>query len=221
MSKLFGNIHLVWRKGKGHRRISVGIIKSNATDGAFFQYAPEGVKEAKTQGFLGYPGLSLDKEIHADNILGVFSQRLLKPERQDVKSYYDFWQVSRDRMSDPLCLLAYTQGLLPTDNFEFLADFNPSNGQQFITELAGLSYFQVKANEVSIGDKLSFIKEPNNNVDGKAIAIIGDRKLGYIKIIHSRVFYKNYKTPPTVEVYHLEGKEQVTKLFLKVTFQKI
>ncbi|PTM03596.1 MAG: hypothetical protein DA405_09910 [Bacteroidetes bacterium] len=216
MNKLFGNLHLVWRKGRGHRRISVGLVKSNATDGLVFQYLPDGVAMAKLEGFQGYPGLTLDKEIQTSNILDVFSQRLLKPERQDVKSYYQFWQVDSDYRANPLRLLAYTQGLLPTDNFEFLADFNPIRGQQFITELAGLSHSQVKLSEVQLGDELHFKKEPDNSRDKYAVAIYGSRKLGYVKIVHSRIFYKNPKSRPKISIHHIEGKNQVTKLFLKI-----
>ena len=45
--KAIGNIHLIWRPGKGSRRISVGTIKKSASEGIRFQYNQEGVEEAK------------------------------------------------------------------------------------------------------------------------------------------------------------------------------
>ena len=219
MSKLFGNIHLVWRKGQGHRRISIGVIKRNATRGILFEYSEDGVKKAEQQGFSGYPGLSLDKNVHVANIPEIFSKRLLKPERNDVKTYYDFWNISRNNMTDPLHLLAYTQGLLPTDNFEFLADFNPVINQRFITELAGLSHYKVKSDTVNIGDRLKFKKEPDNQNDKYAVAIFHKQKIGYIKIIHSRIFYKSLNKIPLIKVYHTEGGEYINKLFCSVELQ--
>jgi hypothetical protein len=41
-----GNIHLIWRAGKGSRRISVGTIKK-CSEG-IFQYNQEGVKQARS-----------------------------------------------------------------------------------------------------------------------------------------------------------------------------
>lgn len=52
--KAIGNIYLIWRKGRGSRRISVGIIRLNATEGARFSYLEQGVLKAKEQGFTCY-----------------------------------------------------------------------------------------------------------------------------------------------------------------------
>ena len=41
--KAIGNIHLIWRSGKGSRRISVGTIKNSASEGIRFQYNQKGV----------------------------------------------------------------------------------------------------------------------------------------------------------------------------------
>ena len=49
--KAIGNIQLIWRPGKGSRRISIGSIKKNETDGVRFQYNASGVEQAKKMGF--------------------------------------------------------------------------------------------------------------------------------------------------------------------------
>ena len=54
--KAISNIYLAWRKGKGSRRIIVGVIKNNALEGTRFNYIAKGVDEAKKFGFTSYEG---------------------------------------------------------------------------------------------------------------------------------------------------------------------
>ena len=44
--KSIGNIYLTWRKGKGERRISIGVIKRNKSLGTRFHYLKEGCLES-------------------------------------------------------------------------------------------------------------------------------------------------------------------------------
>ncbi len=69
--------------------------------------------------------------------LDIFAQRLIKSERPDIQNFYDFWEIEPQFKDDKFYLLGHTQGLLPTDNFEFLADYKPVEGLHFLTEIAG------------------------------------------------------------------------------------
>lgn len=217
MSKRVGNIFLIWRKGPGARRIAVGELKSNYTDGITFKYKLENVKLAENQGFTSYTGFPDIQKEYNKNVLEIFGQRLVKSERNDVTDFYEFWDVDISKKKDTYYMLAQTQGLLPIDNFEFLADFNPSKSLSFVTEIAGLSKYKLNPDILEIGDVLNYELEPQNPKDQYAVKLLKDKiELGYIKIIHSRVFHKT-KRALRVTVSHIEKNGLIKRAFLKVT----
>jgi hypothetical protein len=69
--KAIGNIHLIWRLGKGSRRISVGTIKKSASEGIRFQYNQEGVKQAKKLGFVHYEGFPDTDKVYTENVIEI------------------------------------------------------------------------------------------------------------------------------------------------------
>lgn len=190
--KTIGNIYLTWRKGKGERRIPIGLIRRNIADGTRFIYLEKGVEKARTLGFSVYEGFPDIKKVYTENVIAIFGQRLMRSERNDIKDFYDFWLIEDKYKKDDYYLLAHTQGILPTDNYEFLADFNPSKSLEFITEIAGLSKIDLPLNILKVGDVLRYEKEvPENVYDKYAIKVYKDDLfLGYVKIIHNRIFNK-------------------------------
>lgn len=217
--KAIGNIHLIWRTGKGSSRISVGTIKKSTTEGIRFQYNKEGLKEAKKLGFVHYesfPDTSEDK-IYTENVIEIFGQRLMRSERPDLQDFYDFWSIDLSKKEDKLYMLAFTQGLLPTDNFEFLADFNPVKDLVFVTEITGLNEAKIDSNLVSKGDVLRYELEPNNSFDNKAVQVYKDNLyLGHIKLIHCRVFHK-IKKQLNLTVQGVEKNGVLNRVFVKCT----
>lgn len=192
--KAIGNIQLIWRPGKGSSRISVGIIRKNESDGVRFQYNLLGVEAAKKLGFEHYEGFPDTKKIYSENVLQIFGQRLIKSERTDSKDFYDFWNVDVSKAKHKFYMLAFTQGLLPTDNFEFLADFNPVKNLSFITEITNLTESQISSDNISIGNFLRYELEPENQYDKFAVKVFkNDLYLGHIKLIHCNVFHKTKK----------------------------
>lgn len=192
--KAIGNIHLIWRLGKGSRRISVGTIKKSASEGIRFQYNQEGVAEAKKLGFIHYEGFPDTNKVYKENVIEIFGQRLMRSERPDLKDFYDFWDINLSEKEDKYYMLAFTQGLLPTDSFEFLADFNPKKDLSFVTEITGLSEAKINSDLISVGDILRYELEPENSFDKMAVKVLKDNLyLGHIKFIHSRVFHKTNK----------------------------
>jgi len=217
--KTIGNIYLVWRKGKGERRIPVGIIRKNATMGIRFEYLKDGVDKAKTYGFVAYEGFPDTSKIYKENVIEIFGQRLMRSERNDIKDFYDFWQIDLKYKNDDFYMLAYTQGILPTDNYEFLADFNPVKNIAFITEISGLSKTKLAPDVLDEGDILRYEQEPDNKFAPKNTAIKlfkADVFLGYVKIIHSRAFYKRSEELK-ISVHHIEKNGLLNRVFLKVT----
>ncbi|WP_412986576.1 hypothetical protein [Pontimicrobium sp. IMCC45349] len=216
MSKT-GNIYVVWRKGQGSRRIPVGVIKNNATEGLRFKYLQKNLIEAAKEGFLPFTGFPETNKEYKENVLDILSQRLVKSERNDLSSYYDFWKVDLNKRFDPFYMLIQTQGLLPIDNFEFLADFNPNKGLNFISEIAGLTKTKVPSDMISIGDELNYKFDKTNEFDRYAVKLFKeDLFLGYVKLIHSKLFYKS-KRKVNVKVHHIEKNGVLKRVFIDIS----
>lgn len=215
MSRI-GKIYLVWRKGRGGRRIPVGEIRQSVTEGARFAYKIKEVQKAQAEGFQLYTGFpDLNKE-YTENVLDIFGQRIAKSERNDLKDFYSFWNVDLKRKQDTFYMLAMTQGIIPTDTFEFLADFNPVKGLKFISEISGLSAYQIPSDTIKVEDELSFEIEPTNEYDNQAVKLFFKTiQLGYVKMIHSRIFYKS-KITPIVKVHHIEKNGVLKRVFISI-----
>lgn len=214
--KAIAQIYLTWRKGSGDRRHIVGSIKRNATDGVRFEYIKENVEEARKDGFILYESFpDLDKKYN-ENVLDIFGQRIMRSDRADLKNFYDFWKIDLKNIDDKYYMLAYTQGMLPTDNYEFLADFNPIKGLKFVTEISGLSHFKVSGDKLSVGDKLSYLLEDINPKDKNAVKVFkDDLSLGYIKRVHNNVFVKA-KHQIDLTVKSIEKNGILKRVFVEV-----
>lgn len=207
---------MIWRKGPGTRRIPVGVIKHNKTEGVRFQYIQENLKKAFDNGFISYTGFPDVEKSYTENVLEIFSQRLPKSERNDLSTFYKFWEIDQKKKEDNLYMLAKTQGLIPIDNFEFLADFNPIKGLVFISEIAGLGKNKIDSSLISVGDLLRFEKETDNLYDKNAVKLYKDDLfLGYVKIKHSKIFYKSnggFK----ITIHHLEKNGILKRAFIRI-----
>ncbi len=217
--KAIGNIYLSWRNGKGSRRNIVGVIKQNITDGVRFNYIEEGVAEAEKFGFTVYTDFPDLKKVYNENVLDIFGQRLTKSERSDIQKYYEFWEISSSYKDNKYYLLAHTQGLLATDNFEFLADYNPITGLKFISEICSLSKRELPPALIEVGDYLEWKKETSNPYDKDAILVYkGNTEIGYIKKIHNRVFSKNGGENLKIRVKSIEKNGVISRIFIVVSF---
>lgn len=214
--KTFGNIFLIWRKGPGTRRIPVGVIKHNKTEGVRFEYLKKNLDLAYDNGFIPYTGFPDVEKVYNQNVLEIFSQRLAKSERNDLSKFYEFWKVDPKLKEDNLYMLAKTQGLIPTDNFEFLANFHPEKGLVFISEIAGLSKSKIHADLISEDDELIFEKEIDNKFDNYAVKLFkGDLFIGYVKLKHSSIFYKTDRKFK-IKIHHLEKNGIIKRAFIKI-----
>lgn len=212
-----GNIYLVWRKGAGSGRIKVGVIKTNITQGTRFNYLQSNLDKARKEGFLPFTGFPDTTKVYTENVMNIVSQRLVKAERNDLKNYFDFWKIDPSRKNDPFYMLVQTQGMIPIDNFEFLADFNPIKGLNFITEIAGLTKFKVPSETIKIGDKLNYVLDLKNTHDKYAVKLFfGKTFLGYVKLIHSRLFYKTTREIEIV-VHHIERNGFLKRVFIEIS----
>lgn len=158
----------------------------------------------------------IDKE-YTENVLEVFGQRIMKSERSDISDFYDFWEIDPTFKDDKFYLLAHTQGLTPTDNFEFLVDYNPNKNLRFLTDLANLSTLKLPSDAIKSGDVLTYKLESDNEFDDKAVKVFkGEKEVGYIKKIHSRVFYKQKGSLLKLVVKAVEQNGVIKRFFVKV-----
>lgn len=215
MTNDYSHLYLAWRKGRGHRRIIIGEIDLSANQ---FKYILEGVKEAQKMGMGVYTEFP---DVHQtyNNALSIFSSRLNKSTRTDIDRYYDYWEIPEDKRNDTAFLLARTGGMLPTDNFEMVADYNPQPDLQFVSEICSLSHRQLPPDMLSIGEELNYELEPGNEKDACAVKVYKSDKteLGYIKRIHSAVFHKDTKKNYRITVKSLERNGHLNRCFILIT----
>lgn len=216
--KDIGHIYLSWRQGFGKGRHIVGVLKRNSFEGISFQYLKEKVAEATKEGFTPYTEFpEIDRIYKGENVLEVFGQRITKSGRSDITDFLEFWEIDAKYMDNKYYLLAHTQGLMATDNFEFLADYNPKPYLRFSTDLAGLSILKLKVDTVTQGDLLRYELEPENAFDKYAVKVFkGDLLIGYIKKIHCRVFHK-YKGKLCVRVKAIDKNGILKRIFIRVS----
>jgi hypothetical protein len=215
--KELGHIYLSWRKGPGSRRHIVGVLKRNATEGVRFAYLKEGVNKARADEFSPYTEFPDTEKEYKENVIEVFGKRIMKSERSDISDFYDFWEVDPKYKDDIFYLLAHTQGLNPADNFEFLAEYNPTKNLRFLTDLAGLTTFKLPVGSLEAGDKLTYKPEPTNAFDKDAVLVLKDQTpVGYIKKIHCKVFQKRKGRPFQLTVKAVENNGFVKKVFVQV-----
>lgn len=182
-----------------------------------FEYIKTEIDEAKEEGFSPYAGFpDIDKK-YSTNVLEVFSQRLIRPDRQDIQSFYDFWEIESQFKNDKFYLLGHTQGLLPIDNFEFLADYEPIEGLHFLTDLAGLSHNHVSPSTIQPNDSLRFELDIENRHDDNAVSVFKDDIfLGHIKKIHCKIFHKLNADRLQLKVKAVEKNGRLKRIFVKV-----
>ena len=217
--KAIGTIYLTWRKGKGNSRKRVGVIKKNVSNGVSFAYLMEGVREAEKEGFTPYVDFPDVTKVYSENVLEIFGQRLIKTERPDVQKYLDFWAIDTKYKDDKFYLLAHTQGILSTDNFEFLAEFNPVKGLSFISEICGLTYTKIAPDFIHTGEELRWELDKKNKFDSNAVGVYkGTTFLGNVKLVHCNVFHKTGKQKLTIRVKSIEKNGQLNRVFINISF---
>ncbi len=218
MKKIARQIYLIWRKSRGDSRIKIGIIRRSDAGNITFQYIKESVRAASKYGFDCYPDFPDLNRVYTENVLEVFAQRLNNTDRSDILSYFDFWEIDPKYKNDKFYILAQTQGLLSTDNFEFLASFYLTKDLVFISEIAGISHYNIPASDLSVNDKLSWRLDPQNRYDDQAVQVLKDKKvLGYIKMVHNEVFHDKRADSLSITVKSIEKNGIVHRAFIKIS----
>lgn len=210
-------IVVTWRQGKGYNRIPIATVKKNESEGMTFRYLPDGVELAKKNGFVCYPDFTDTNKIYSLNMQQILSHRLNSPARPDIEKYYDFWEIPEESRDDIFRMLAYTQGLLPTDNFEFLAQYYSVSGVRFVSEITGFSESPLDTGALYEGCELKWKLEPRNEYDKKAVALYyKDQMIGHVKRIHNDVFHLKNARTLKVKVKRLEQNGHINKAYILI-----
>lgn len=219
MKRYIKQIYLIWRRGRNDSRIKVGVITKNQTEGVKFKYIPSGVKDAIEKGFNMYPDFPNPDIVYKNNVLETFAQRLTNTERGDIQKYYDYWEILPSLKNNKFYVLAQTQGLLSTDNFEFIAEYYPVKGLRFTSEICGLTKRQLPSGTLTIGESLIWKLEKNNIYDKYAVHLYkkNGQEVGYVKTIHSKVFHDSKYKRFEVKVKSLEQNGHINRAFITVS----
>lgn len=187
---MINRLYVSWQRNPHESRHIIAKIERTPENNALtFDYLPE-FDEAKQKGLSHFFGFKNVANFSPQEIEKMLSLRVISPNRKDKDDFLRFWEA--ENVTDMFDVLALTQGKSPTDNFEFLADYetNTQPIQSFITDLAGVYFQKLDAGSIYKGEILSFQKEPHNEFDKEAVAVYkGTLKLGYIKRVHNRVFH--------------------------------
>jgi hypothetical protein len=213
----FNKIQLVWRKEGGFERHSVGVLEKTPTGSVIFCYNNDAFKLRKEQGFSPYTEFGELNKIYTENVAEIFGQRLIKTDRPDVANFFHFWEVDSEKSADKFYLLGKTQGLVPTDIFEFLAEYKLTSETHFLTEVVGQSFLNIESGKVLVNDCLTVELDPNNEHDPYAVKVFkGELLLGYIKKYHSKIFYEPGADKLKLCVKALEQNGIIKRIFVKV-----
>ena len=218
MKRYIKQIYLVWRRGRSDRRIKVGRILRNQTEGVRFMYIPENLSQAVEKGFNMYPDFPNPELVYKNNVLEIFSQRLTNTERTDIQKYYEYWEINPKLKENKYYVLAQTQGLLSTDNFKFLAEYYPVRDLKFISEICGLSQTRLPSGTLKVGDVLHWKLDSKNPYDKYAVKLYKDDMfLGYVKAVHCKVFHDSKYKLFSVKIKSIEQNGHINRAFISVS----
>ncbi|MCX6214658.1 hypothetical protein [Spirosoma sp.] len=213
MKEAFSSIYLGWRPPTSEDRYLIGLITKQA-DKLTFSYIYDEVMKAARRGFFPYIEFRDTSKTYDEYVLEIFAQRLTPKSRYKTSPVFKFWEISESILEDRLATLAFTQAMLPTDNFEFLADFHPRKGLTFITDLIDLSLLPGAL--LAEGDQLTWERKTSEDgLEQQIIVSYENQKVGQVKRVHSNVF-NTYEGNIRLRVHSTEKKESLRKAFVKI-----
>ncbi|PCJ44698.1 MAG: hypothetical protein COA81_00010 [Alphaproteobacteria bacterium] len=211
---------LAWHS-KGYKRFVIGELKRQE-EGATLTYFPDSAsfKEAKKKGFEPIIVFRKPETTYSEGVMEYFMSRITRREREDFDLYLSTLAINpsdKDKISD-FALLGYGEGRLPSDGFQVINSYkNVVPPVEFVTEVAGLQFGDVKINNLQLGQSVNFVPEPNNPHDPKAVKVEVDSvKLGYINRIQSRAILSWINNGHNIQgiVFRKNGRPSAPRIYI-------
>lgn len=179
-------------------------------------------KEAKQQGFTGFPAFPLTSVQHSQNVMETLLKRLPPRSRGDFPQYLDMFRIPREAALSDFALLGYTEARLPSDGFAILLhleDFIPPF--EVVLDVAGFRHESNRSSaQLSVGEPL-FLRPAPHPKDEYAIEVWSDdNKLGYVPRLHARSLcelVKQNRTSAFIERLNGSPDRPIVRLFLTVS----
>ena len=186
-------LYLIWKDVITRRQYVVGQLSKN---GQYeFRYTGE-VEEAIKAGFAPLVSFEDIENVYTnEELFPVFSSRLPDRKRKDIKRILQKYGLEE---YDAYELLKMSGAKLPIDSLQFIdpiLDFE--NGFERKFYMAGVRHYLgcdgeecEKSIEVTRGDEVFLVREPENKYDSNAIKIVSAQKqlLGYLPRYYSQAF---------------------------------
>ena len=218
-------IYLVWQEAEHGNRYLIGELIQMPDEKYLFRYLQgNDLTEAQKRGFSCYPSFpDLNRE-YRENIIESFSMRLPSRSREDFKGFLKYWEIENPNISD-FDLLSITGAKLPTDHFEFIDPHTEKRPAQFLTELAGFSYYIQSGEDVEElkrlqeGHLVQLVRDPANPKDNYAVKVLyNNKQVGYIKRGHARTIAEALAKGKSVssQIKHVDANGIVNSVLLRV-----
>ncbi len=208
-------------------RMFVAELIRNGND-ADLVYLKESEDFLKVQSleFEGYPGFSIEKEVH-ENVLGSFMKRLPPRSRRDFGRFLDALRIkpeAKDEISD-FALLGYSGAKLPDDDFTVIHPFeNASPPFELLLPVQGYRHYkdQLPLADLSTDMQAVFEAEPDNPWDSGAVKIIiNNVRVGYVSRGLTDSFHEWMQAGLTISAYveRINGTDQNPETYLYVSVE--
>lgn len=194
-------LYVAWQDPAQRRWYPIGILSD--ADGIYsFRYT-QGALEARLysnfNGLQSFP--DLDSIYESTTLFPVFRSRLLSSNRPEYEQFLH-WLDLPERDNDPIAILARSGGKRETDKLEVFPRPKQSiNGTYsmhfFVHGIRHISGAEEKVHELSCGDRLVLIPEPENKFDQLALRLEKDgTAIGYCPRYVNSDFGKLLATGP-------------------------
>ncbi|PCI29450.1 MAG: hypothetical protein COB67_04125 [SAR324 cluster bacterium] len=180
-------LFLTWQSNQNRqKRYFVGSIVHNENNEYCFSYNinSNDYKEAREEGYTGYPAFKLGAKVFTNNVIETFMKRLPPRSRKDFKKYLSHHYLSEDFNCSDFVLISHTGVQLPSDGFDLMPDLSEASIPfEYLMEVAGTRHNITFGDfdEIELDSNASLVPEPANTYDCNAIAIhCNSQRVGYV-----------------------------------------
>lgn len=200
-------LYLIWQDPNSRRNFIIG--KLTRGEKYKFEYMPE-AEEARKEGWHELNAFPKVEEYFSDIVFPIFSSRLPDRKRRDINEILKKYSL---QSYDEFELLRKSGAQLPIDTYHFIDPIFPKD--QHIEKdfyVAGIRYHakckhgNCEQLQLSVGDRLTLIPEPDNLHDKNAIYLADAKggKIGYVPRYYNRAVLDRFEKKETYSCVVIE-----------------